>query len=64
MPLLGLPSLLFVLVIVLLLFGKSQLGGLGKGLGQGIHNFRKSLRGDDPPPPSNRNVDRQDPPKS
>ena len=64
MPLLGLPSLLFVLLIVVLLFGKAQLGGVGKGLGQGIHNFRKALRGNQPSTPPTGDPDRENPPKS
>lgn len=38
---------LIVLVIVLLLFGAGRLGELGKGLGEGIRNFKKGISGDD-----------------
>jgi sec-independent protein translocase protein TatA len=45
---LGVPELLIILAIVLLIFGYSRLPQLGKGLGQGIRNFRQGLRsGDD-----------------
>lgn len=44
---LGVPELLIVLAIVLLLFGYSRLPQLGKGLGQGIRNFRHGLKGSD-----------------
>jgi len=43
----GVPELLIVLAIVLLLFGYSRLPQLGKGLGQGIRNFRHGLKGSD-----------------
>ena len=46
----GVPELLIVLAIVLLLFGYSRLPQLGKGLGQGIRNFRHGLKGSDDEP--------------
>lgn len=46
----GVPELLIVLAIVLLLFGYSRLPQLGKGLGQGIRNFRYGLKGSDDEP--------------
>jgi len=33
-----------VLAIALLLFGPSKLGSLGKGLGEGIRNFREAMK--------------------
>ncbi len=35
--------LLVILVIVLLIFGPKKLGDLGKGLGEGIRNFKSGL---------------------
>ena len=35
---------LVVLLVVLLLFGGSKLADIGKGLGEGIKNFKKGLR--------------------
>jgi sec-independent protein translocase protein TatA len=58
MPHLGVPELLIILAIVVLLFGYSRLPSLGKGLGQGIRNFRQGLRGG----AEGENSDRQDPP--
>jgi sec-independent protein translocase protein TatA len=42
--------LLLVLLVVLVLFGGSRLSQLGKGLGEGIRNFKKSLSDDEPLP--------------
>jgi sec-independent protein translocase protein TatA len=44
---LGLPELLIIFAIVLVVFGASRLPQLGKGLGEGISNFRDGLRGRD-----------------
>ena len=40
---LGLPEILLLLAIALLIFGPSKLADLGKGLGEGIKNFKSSL---------------------
>ena len=42
---LGLPELLIILFIVFLIFGASKLPQLGSGLGEGIKNFKKSIKG-------------------
>jgi sec-independent protein translocase protein TatA len=47
---LGFPELLLILVIVVVIFGAGKLPQLGKGLGEGIHNFRDSLKGKDDKP--------------
>lgn len=39
-------DILLIILLVLVFWGPSRLGGLGKGIGAGIRNFRKSLRGD------------------
>lgn len=39
-------ELLVILAIILVLFGASKLPALGKGLGEGIRNFKKGLGGD------------------
>jgi sec-independent protein translocase protein TatA len=43
----GLPELLIVLLILVVLFGASKIPQLGRGLGEGIRNFKKGLKGDD-----------------
>ena len=43
----GLPELLVILVIVVVIFGASKLPQLGRGLGEGIANFRDGLKGKD-----------------
>ena len=40
---LGMPELLVILVIIVLIFGTSRIAGLGKGLGEGIRNFKKGI---------------------
>jgi len=49
-------ELLVILLVALLLFGGKKIPELAKGLGQGIRNFKESLKGDEPPddkkPPS------------
>lgn len=48
---LGLPELLVILLIVIIIFGANKLPQLGKGFGQGLRNFRESIKGEEPPPP-------------
>ncbi len=51
---LGMPELLIILVIVLVIFGAGKLPQIGKGLGQGIKNFKQATSGkpDEIPPES------------
>ena len=48
----GLPEILILLAIALLIFGPKRLGELGKGLGDGIKNFKSSMKDGDTPPPA------------
>ena len=41
---LGVPELLIILAIVVLIFGVNKLPRLGKGLGEGIKNFKDSVK--------------------
>ena len=40
----GVQELLVIFLILLLLFGAAKLPLLGRGLGEGIRNFRKGLK--------------------
>jgi sec-independent protein translocase protein TatA len=40
----GAPELLIILAIVVVLFGASRIGDIGKGMGRGIREFRKEMR--------------------
>lgn len=42
---LGPTELLLILALVLVLFGASKIPQLGRGLGEGIRNFKEGLRG-------------------
>ena len=44
---LGFPELMVILLIVIVIFGATKLPQLGKGLGEGITNFRDGLKGKD-----------------
>jgi sec-independent protein translocase protein TatA len=48
MPNLGVPELLIIAVIVLFLFGAKRLPEMGKGIGEGIKNFKKSMKHEEP----------------
>jgi sec-independent protein translocase protein TatA len=40
---LGFPELLLILIIIVFLFGAGRLAQVGRGLGEGIANFRDGL---------------------
>jgi sec-independent protein translocase protein TatA len=42
---LGFPEVLIILAIVVFLFGARRIPELGRGLGDGIRNFKKALKG-------------------
>lgn len=41
---LGMGELLIILIIVLVIFGAGRLPEIGRGLGEGIKNFKKALK--------------------
>ncbi len=41
---LGFPEILLILIIVIVIFGAGRIPELGRGLGEGIRNFKKSMR--------------------
>ena len=46
--------ILLIVGIALLVFGPSKFAALGKGLGEGIRNFKSAIKeGDNPPPDPN-----------
>ncbi|MCS7171321.1 MAG: twin-arginine translocase TatA/TatE family subunit [Aquificaceae bacterium] len=46
-PQLSFAEVLIILVIVLLLFGAGKLPEVGRALGEGIRNFKKSISGEE-----------------
>jgi sec-independent protein translocase protein TatA len=44
---LGFQEILLIVVAAVVLFGGKKIGELGKGLGEGIRNFKQSLKGDE-----------------
>ena len=48
LPSLGPAELIIVLVIILILFGVGRLPQVGKALGQGMREFRESVRPEQP----------------
>jgi sec-independent protein translocase protein TatA len=64
---LGAGEILLILAIVLLIFGPSKLSSMGKGLGEGLKNFKKGLSQDDKdeePKPKDPPPKAADPPKT
>lgn len=49
---LGLPELLILFAIALLFFGPGKLADFGKGLGEGIRNFKGALKDQPGPTPT------------
>lgn len=51
---LGVQELLVILLICVLLFGATKLPQIGRGMGEGIRNFKKGLKNgdDDAAPPA------------
>jgi len=47
---LGVQELLVIFLILVLLFGASKLPQIGRGIGEGIRNFKSGLKTDDGKP--------------
>ena len=58
----GATELLIILVIVIVIFGASRLPQIGKGLGEGIKNFKVGMK--DPPEIDVTPKDENDAPKT
>jgi len=49
MPSLGVPELMIIFLIIIVLFGANRLPQIGKGIGEGIRNFKKGVKeGEEP----------------
>lgn len=48
MPRIGLPELLVIVGLAVLIFGGRRLGDIGKGLGEGIRNFKTAVKDEKP----------------
>jgi sec-independent protein translocase protein TatA len=44
---LRMPELIVIGLIILFIFGAKKIPEMGKGLGEGIKNFKKSIKGED-----------------
>jgi sec-independent protein translocase protein TatA len=45
----GMPELLVIGSVAVVLFGGSKMADLGKGLGEGIRNFKSAMKGEPEP---------------
>lgn len=49
-PTLGFPELIIIFLIIMVLFGATRLPQIGRGLGEGIRNFKKGIKQDEDTP--------------
>ena len=54
--------ILLILLVALLFFGPSKLPALGKGLAEGIKNFKDAIKGAPEQPPADKSQQSQQPP--
>jgi len=52
----GVGELALILLIVLVIFGAGKIAGIGRGLGEGIRNFKEGLKGEDETKPKDTNA--------
>ena len=48
MPNVGLPEMIVIVLVALLIFGGKRLGDIGRGLGEGIKNFKSAVKDEKP----------------
>lgn len=48
LPNVGLPELVIIVLVALLIFGGRRLGDIGRGLGEGIRNFKSAVKDEKP----------------
>ena len=55
---LGPMEIVLIIGVALLLFGAGRIADIGKGLGEGIRNFKKGIKDDEPPklPPKDKDA--------
>lgn len=58
----GPTELLLIVLIIIIIFGARKLPELGKSLGEGIKNFRKSISSKDKNDKSSSDTDKPEPP--
>jgi sec-independent protein translocase protein TatA len=46
---LGVPELAIIFLIIIVLFGANKIPQIGKGIGEGIRNFKKGMHESDEP---------------
>jgi sec-independent protein translocase protein TatA len=51
---LGVPELLIILLVILVLFGAKKIPDLAQGIGKGIREFKKGIKGDEEEKPSDK----------
>jgi len=49
MPNIGFQELMIILLIAVILFGGRKIPEIGKGLGEGIKQFKQAIKGEDKP---------------
>jgi sec-independent protein translocase protein TatA len=49
MPNIGFQELMIILLIAVILFGGRKIPEIGKGLGEGIRQFKQAIKGEDKP---------------
>lgn len=42
----GWPEIILIVIVVVLIFGARKIPEIGRGIGEGIRNFRKAMKGD------------------
>jgi sec-independent protein translocase protein TatA len=57
---LGLPELILIVGIAFLIFGPSKFASLGKGLGEGLRNFKSAVKEEDKKDEEKKDIDKQD----
>ena len=55
----GIGEWIIILIVVVVLFGGTKLPALGKGLGEGIRNFKKGLKSDEEKGSTGKDLDKE-----